>query len=50
MVGNGFVWTKIFGELSVLPNSIHLSLSMDFSEENEEQKKAPKLLVFLHKI
>lgn len=50
MVGSEFVWTKIFGELSVLPNSTHLPPSMDFSEEDEEQKKSPKRLVFLHKI
>lgn len=50
MVGNEFLWTKIFAELSVLPNSIHLSLSMDISEEDEEQKAAFKLLAFLYKI
>lgn len=50
MVGSEFVWTKIFGELSALPNSVHFPPSMDCSEEDEEQKKTPKRLVFLHKI
>jgi len=48
MVGNDFVWMKIWVELSVLLNCILLFPSMYFSKENEEQKKAPKLLVFFH--
>lgn len=46
MMGNELVWTKTFGGLSVLPNSTHLSLSMDFSLGEKKKKKAGSWVQF----